>query len=464
MSTQQRVLLVAILASFISFLDGTVVNVALPAIAQEFVSPGGDALALQQWVVDAYLITLGSFILVAGSVSDVQGRRRVMTWGLIGFGITSVGCALAPTGAFLIGARAFQGLAGALLVPSSLALIVSAFSGPEQGRAIGRWTGWTGTAMIVGPLLGGVLVDTIGWRWVFGINVVPIALTLWLLRRIPESRPAHGRRVDVVGAALAAIGLAGPVFALIESSRWGWGSPVIWGPLSVGVICLVAFIGWEQRVPDPMLPPRLFRERNFSVGNLATVAVYGALAFGPFVITLFVQQIAGYSATAAGLALLPVTLVMLLGSGRFGDLAARHGARWFMGIGPLIAGAGYLLMLGTDATANYWTDLFPGVIVFGIGLACTVAPLTSTILAAVPSADAGIGSAVNNAVSRVAGLVVIAFAGLIVGDSLDVNGLHRGLIVTAVLLVLGGLVSLVGIRDRTTTPSGPRRRGRTPGS
>lgn len=449
---RQRVLLVAILASFVSFLDGTVVNVALPAIADEFA--GADALALQQWVVDAYLVTLGAFILIAGSIADVHGRRRVMFWGLVGFAVTSVACALAPTGPALVGARALQGVAGALLVPSSLALIVSAFDGPAQGRAIGRWTGWTGTAMIVGPLLGGVLVDTVGWRWVFGINVVPIAVTLWLLRAVPESRPAQGRRIDVIGAALAATGLAGTVFALIESGRWGWASPLIWIPLALGTGCLVAFVLWERHAADPMLPPRLFRERNFAVGNLATVAVYGALAFGPFVITLFVQQVAGYSATAAGLALLPVTLVMLVASGRFGDLAARYGARWFMGLGPLVAGAGYLLMLGTDEQANYWTDLFPGVLVFGVGLACTVAPLTSTILGAVPAADAGIGSAVNNAVSRVAGLVVIAFAGVIVGDRLDVEGLHRGLVVTAVLLVLGGMISLMGIRDAR-----PARRG-----
>ncbi|SDS38186.1 drug resistance transporter, EmrB/QacA subfamily [Paraoerskovia marina] len=447
MTPERRVLLVAVLASFVSFLDGTVVNVALPAIADEFVGAGGDALALQQWVVDAYLITLGAFILVAGSVADVYGRRRVMMWGLIGFGVTSVACALAPTGPALVLARAAQGVAGALLVPSSLALIVGTFSGPAQGRAIGRWTGWTGTAMIVGPLLGGLLVDTVGWRWVFGINVLPIAVTLWLLRGVEESRPATGRRVDVVGAVLAAVGLAGPVFALIESARFGWSSPVIWVPLALGTACLVGFVLWELRSPDPMLPLRLFRERNFAVGNLATVAVYGALALGPFLVTLFVQQVGGYSATAAGLALLPVTLVMLVMSGRFGDLAARHGARWFMGVGPLVAAAGYLLMLRTDADADYWTDLLPGVLVFGLGLACTVAPLTSTILAAVPEADAGIGSAVNNAVSRIAGLVVIAFAGLIVGDALDVDGLHRGLLVTAVLLVCGGVVSLVGIRD-----------------
>lgn len=439
-------LVVAILASFVSFLDGTVVNVALPAIADELAGTG-DALALQQWVVDAYLITLGALILVAGSVSDVHGRRRVLWWGLVGFGLASVLCALAPTGIVLVVARGLQGVAGALLVPSSLAMIISTFTGPRQGRAIGTWTAWTGTAMIVGPLVGGLLVDTVGWRWVFGINVAPIALTLWLLRGVAPDGAGAGRRIDVRGAVLAAVGLAGPVFALIESERWGWGSPVVLAPLVVGIAASVAFVAWERRAPDPMLPLRLFAVRNFAVGNVATAAVYGALAFGSFAVTLFVQQVAGYSATAAGLALLPVTVLMLLLSGRFGALAGTHGPRWFMGIGPIVAGVGYLLMLGTTADADYWTQLLPGVVVFGLGLSATVAPLTAAILGSIPSGDAGIGSAVNNAVSRIAGLVTVALAGIVMGSTLDVDGFHRGLWLTAALLVVGGLVSCVGISD-----------------
>ncbi|MET4223656.1 MFS transporter [Oerskovia enterophila] len=451
---QRRVLLVAILASFVSFLDGTVVNVALPAIADELAGGALGGLALQQWVVDAYLITLGSLILVAGSLSDVHGRRRVMWWGLLGFAVTSVLCALAPTGVFLVVARGLQGVAGALLVPSSLAMIISAFSGAAQAKAIGTWTAWTGTAMIAGPLLGGVLVDTLSWRWVFGINLLPVAVTLWILHGMEEGDTATGRRIDVRGAVLAAVGLAGPVFALIEHGRFGWASPVVWVPLVVGVAALVAFLGWERRAPDPMLPLSLFSVRNFAAGNVATAAIYGALAFGGFAVTLFVQQVAGYSATLAGLALLPVTLLMLFLSSRFGALAGRYGPRLFMTVGPLIAGCGYLLMLTTTAEASYFTQLLPGILLFGLGLAITVAPLTAAILGSIPASDAGIGSAVNNAVSRIAGLVVIACAGIVIGPVLDVTGFHRALIVTAALLVAGGLVSWAGIRNEQVVAAG----------
>ncbi len=446
-------LVVAILASFVSFLDGSVVNVALPAISAELATDPDQVLGLQQWVVDAYLITLGALILVAGSVSDVYGRRRVLWWGLVGFGVTSVLCALAPTGAALIVARALQGVAGALLVPSSLAMIVSAFTGAAQGRAIGIWTAWTGTASIIGPLLGGVFVDTLSWRWVFGINVLPVAATLWLLRGVAEGERLGGRTIDVRGAMLAAVGLAGTVFALIEQGRFGWASPVVWGPLVVGLAALVAFGVWERRAPDPMLPLALFERRNFVWGNVATAAIYGALYFGMFVVTLFVQQVAGYSATAAGLALLPVTLLLLALSTTFGTLAGRYGPRLFMTLGPVLGGCGFLLMLTATAQASYLTQILPGVLLFGLGLAVTVAPSTATILGAVRPQDAGIGSAVNNAVSRVAGLVVIAFAGLIIGPRLDVEGFHRALVVTAALLVVGGLVSWAGIRNPQRTPT-----------
>lgn len=444
----------AILASFVSFLDGSVVNVALPAISQDLSTGPVTGLALQQWVVDAYLITLGALILVAGSLADVHGRRRVMMWGLVGFAATSILCALAPSGLFLVVARGLQGVAGALLVPSSLAMIIAVFSGQAQSRAIGIWTAWTGTALIVGPLVGGIFVDTISWRWVFWINVLPIAVTLWLLRRVDaadvdEAPSATGpaRRVDVRGAVLAAVGLAATVFALIERGRLGWGDPVVQGAFVVGIACLVVFVLWERRAPDPMLPLVLFRVRNFAWGNLATAAIYGAIYFGGFVVTLFLQQVGGYSATQAGLAQLPVTLVLLLLSTRFGALAGRYGPRLFMTLGPIVGGAGYLLMLATDTEATYLTQLLPGLVLFGLGLAATVAPLTSAILGSIPADDAGIGSAVNNAVARVAGLVVIAFAGVIVGETLDLDGFHRGLVVTAALLVLGGAVSWAGIRN-----------------
>jgi EmrB/QacA subfamily drug resistance transporter len=429
------VLVVAILASFVAFLDGTVVNVALPAIGADL----GGGLVVQQWVVDAYLITLGALILLAGSLSDAFGRVRVLRWGLVGFGVTSLVCAIAPTAGILIAARAAQGAAGALLVPSSLALIAQAFRGPAQAKAIGSWTAWTGTAMLVGPVLGGVLVDALDWRLVFGINVLPIAVTLVLLARLPHDAPvADGTRVDVPG----------PVFALIEQSRLGIGHPLVVGSLVVGIACLALFVVRERRTPHPMLPLSLFRERDFLVGNIATVGIYGALSLGGFVIAVFLQQTGGLSATAAGFALVPTTVIMLLLSTRFGALAGRIGPRLLMGAGPIVAGGGYLLLLRVAEPVDYWGQLLPGILVFGLGLSMTVAPLTATILEAVPSAQAGIASAVNNAVSRVAGLVAIAAIGLVAGPDLDVAAFHRVVLVTAALLVAGGLVSLVGIRSR----------------
>jgi EmrB/QacA subfamily drug resistance transporter len=444
-ATQRIVLLVAILASFVAFLDGTIINVALPAITREF----GGGLPVQQWVVDSYLLTLGAFILLAGSLSDAFGRVRILAIGLIGFGVTSLLCAIAPSAEFLIVVRALQGATAALLVPSSLAIIISTFSGQAQAKAIGTWTAWTGTAMIIGPLLGGLLVDTVSWRLVFGINVLPIAVTLWLLLKL-EKQPARltRPRVDIVGAVLGAIGLGGPVFALIEQARYGWTSPIVWIPLVVGVVAFGFFLWWESRTTDPMMPFSLFSSRNFSAGNIATVFIYGALGFGFFVIAIYLQQVAGWTATLAGLATLPPTIVMLLLSSRIGALAGKLGPRMFMTIGPIVGGIGFLLMLAVGPEVNYWLQLLPGLVLFGVGLSITVAPLTSAILGAIDSSQAGIGSAVNNAVARVAGLVAVACAGLILGSVLDLPGFHRAMIATAIALILGGIVSFAGIRNQ----------------
>ncbi|MEO6827426.1 MAG: MFS transporter [Microbacteriaceae bacterium] len=443
LSAQQRVLVVAILASFVAFLDGSVINVALPAISREL----GGGLALQQWVVDAYLVTLGALILVAGSLSDVFGRQRILRVGLIGFGIASLLCAVAPTGVILVAARALQGIAGALLVPSSLALIISAFSGAAQSKAIGQWTAWTGVAFIAGPLLGGIFVDMLSWRYVFGINVIPIAVTLWLMRKLELADTRHGGRVDYLGAVLGAVGLGGAVFALIEQGQYGWGSPLVLIPLVLGLVALVAFFLVETKIAEPMLPMSIFRVHNFWVGNIATAAIYGALAFGPLIVTLYLQQVAGFGATQAGLALIPPTVIMLLLSSYFGGLAGRYGPRLFMTVGPLLAAAGFLLMLTMGREVNYWTQLLPGVVLFGLGLAVTVAPLTSAILGSIDAAQAGIGSAVNNAVSRIAGLITVACAGVIVGSQLNQAGLGRALVATAILMAAGGLISAVGIRN-----------------
>jgi len=442
-SVQRRVLIIAILASFVAFLDGAVINVALPAISKEL----GGGLPLQQWVVDGYLVTLGSLILIAGSLSDVFGRKRVLYVGLYGFGITSLLCAFAPSGVFLVVARALQGVAGALLVPSSLAIIISTFSGAAQAKAIGRWTAWTGIAMIAGPVLGGVFVDTLSWRWVFVINVIPIAVTLLLMITLKQPDPGTGGHIDVLGAVLGSLGLAGTVYGLIEQGPYGWGSARVLIPFVIGIALLAAFFYWQTRAKQPMLPLGLFRVHNFWVGNIATALVYGALAMGPLVVTLYLQQVVGFGATEAGLVFIPSTLCMLLLSGVFGSLAGRYGPRLFMAVGPVIASLGFLWLLMMGDTVDFWVNLLPAVLLFGVGLSITVAPLTSAILGAIHPQQAGIGSAVNNAVSRIAGLVTVAMIGLIVGQQLDRAGLDRALICIAALMIAGGVVSALGIRN-----------------
>lgn len=444
------VLVVSILASFVAFLDSSVVTVALPTIVREL---GGD-LATQQWVTDAYLITLGALMLIAGSLSDLLGRKKVLVWGLLGFGATSLLCAVAPSNAFLIIARALQGVAGALLVPSSLALIMAAFPPSEEGKAIGSWTAWTGIAFIVGPLLGGFLVDAASWRLIFAINVVPIVLTLGLIKLLKhEDVAGRTKRVDAIGAALCAVGLGGSVYALIEQSHYGWSSPFVYGPLVIGVLALGGFLWYEARAKYPMLPLGLFGIRNFGVGNAATASIYGGLSMTVFLVTIFVQQMAHYSALASGLALLPVTIIMFVLSPRFGALAGKYGARWFMAGGPLLCAIGLLSMLRVGSDAAYWTTLLPGVVVMGLGLSVTVAPLTAAILSAVDSHKAGIASAVNNAVARIAGLIAIAVIGFVTGSMVDLRGFRSGLIAVAFLLVVGGVISAFGIQNM---PAGAR--------
>lgn len=446
MTKQQRLILfVSILASLIAFLDGSVVNVALPAIDREL----GGGFATQQWVASAYLVTLGALILVAGSLSDLFGRKTVLTWGTIGFGITSILCAIAPTAETLIIARGLQGMAGALLVPSSLALIISSFHGPAQGKAIGTWTAWTGIAFIIGPLLGGFLVDVASWRYIFMINIVPVLATLYLIDKLGPAvdEKIKDAKLDITGAVLCTIGLAATVYALIEQPQLGWSHPLIYSTLTIGIIAIGAFLWYEDHAKHPMLPLSLFKIRNFTAGNLATIAIYSGLGVATFLITIFVQQVGHYSAVAAGLAILPVTIIMLLLSSRFGELAGKYGPRLFMTVGPLIAAFGFLLMLGVDASVSYWTQIFPGIVTFGIGLSITVAPLTSAVLSDIDSRHAGIGSAINNAIARIAGLVAVASIGLVVGATLTLEGFHRGITIMIILLALGGVVSAIGIRN-----------------
>jgi len=444
------VLIIAILGSFVTFLDSTIVNVALPAIAREL----GGGLSTQQWTVDAYLVTLGALILVAGAASDAYGRVLVLRIGLVGFGIASIAVALAPDPTLLVAARAVQGAAGAFLVPSSLALITATMDDPLRSRAIGIWTASTTGAMIVGPLVGGLIVDHSSWRWAFVLNALPIAAALWLLTRLEHAHDRRpGARIDVVGAAMCTLGLGAAVFALIEQPDAGWAAPWVWLPGLGGIALLAAFVRRQRHVPDPILPLELFRSRNFAAGNLATLFVYAALALNGFVLAVYLQQGAGLSATLAGLASLPTTLMMIALSGRAGALAGRWGPRLFMAAGPLVMTAGALLLLTVGENFDYWWQVLPAMAVFGLGLAATVSPLTSAILGAADSGRSGTASAVNNAVARVAGLLPIAALATITGGALDLSGFHRAAVVTAALLLVGGIVSLLGIRNPASSGS-----------
>jgi EmrB/QacA subfamily drug resistance transporter len=409
------VLVAAILGTTVVTVDSTVVNVALPAIEDDL----GGGLAGQQWTSNAYLVTLGSLLLIGGSLGDIFGERRVFALGVIGFGVTSLACVLAPTIETLVLARALQGVAGAALTPAALAVIVANVAPAERGKAVGAWTAWGGIGTVLGPLIGGQLVDSASWRWIFAINVPIVIVTLILiLRVVPAGRERDpNARVDVVGAALCAFGLAGMTFGLIEQPQRGWGDPMVALPLALGAMLFAGFIAWEARTSHPMLPLALFRRHNFAFGNVETFAMYGGLGLLFFFLVLFLQQVAGFSALEAGTASVPVTLVMFLLSTRFGALADRYGPRFFMGGGPLIAAAGMAWLLRIDADVDYVVDLLPALLLFALGLSMTVAPLTATVLADANDSNAGIASGVNNAIARVAGLVAVAAVGAVVAAS-----------------------------------------------
>ena len=461
MTRRQRLTLIAaILGSSVAAIDGTIVNVALPSIERDL----GGGLAAQQWVSNGYLLTLGSLLLIGGSLGDIFGERRVFSAGLIAFGVFSIVCAAAPTIGVLLVARAFQGASAALLMPSSLAVIVAAFSRSERGKAIGAWTAWGAIATIIGPLAGGLIIDSASWRWIFAINPPLIAITLALVQTaIPPAAAGQRRHVDWPGAGLCVVGLAGMVFALIEQPRYGWSSPAIFLPLIVGAAALVAFLAYERRAAEPMLRLDLFAKRNFSIGNVQTLTMYAGLSALFFFLVIFLQQVAGFSALESGLSTLPSTAVMFALSRRFGALADRYGPRLFMGLGPMVAACGVLLLLRTGIKTSYLTDLLPALALFGLGLSMTVAPLTATVLADADERDAGIASAVNNDIARVAGLVGISVIGLIAASTLNgntfaanaasVRAFHHALLICAALLVAGGVTAALGIVN-------PRRRVR----
>lgn len=446
---QRNVLTTAVAASFASFFSGTVVIVALPKIAEDL----GGGLAGQQWVMNVYLVAFGALILLAGSLSDRFGRGRILNVGLVGFGAASMAVAAAPSLEFLIAARGLQGVAGALLVPSSLALITSAFTGGAQSRAIGIWTSATSGASIAAPLIGGLLADYVSWRWAFAVVTVPVVLALLLSRTIEGDRGSRSaERIDFVGAALCVTSLGGTIFALIEGSSREWSNPVVVAALVLGIGSFTGFIARQRFGADPMLPLWLFRQRNFGAGNLATAFIYAAISLNGFTMGVYLQQGAGVSATLAGFASVPVTIIMISGSSWVARAAGRVGPRAFMVAGPAIMALGSVLLLNVSEDFNYWSQVLPGISLFGIGLTITVAPLTSAILGAVEPSRSGIASAVNNAVARVAGLVVVALVGVIAGTDLDLDGFHRTSIMVALLLALGSATAYVGIRNAELRP------------
>lgn len=415
MTTEARkrwTLIVAILGLSIVIIDGTAVGVALPAIEEDL-----DAtLADQQWIANAYLLALAALLLVGGSLGDLYGRKRIYGFGLIGFGITSLMCGLAPNVEALIAFRALQGATGALLVPGTLAIISAAFEPEERGRAIGQWAAWSGLAAALGPVVGGGLVDALSWRAVFLINVPVIAVTLALcVWAVEESRdPTAGRTLDVPGVVFAALGLGGVTYGLIAAPSLGWGSPQVVVALAGGTLMLIAFLACEARSSHPLMPLRYFRQGNFAAANAATLTLYAALSGSFFFIPIFLQGVGGYSALEAGAVLVPVTVIMLVLSPRAGAWGDRLGPRWFMAAGPVVAALGMLILSRMDADADYLTVILPGLAIFGLGLALTVAPLTTTVMGAVGSEHAGVASGINNMLSRVAGLLGIAVLGTIV--------------------------------------------------
>ncbi|HEY3688273.1 MAG TPA: DHA2 family efflux MFS transporter permease subunit [Streptosporangiaceae bacterium] len=448
------VIAATVAGSGMAFLDGTVVNVALPTIGEDM----GADLAGLQWVLNGYMLTLASLILLSGSLGDRFGRRRIFLIGVIWFAVASALCAAAPTVVVLIIARALQGVGAALLTPGSLALLESEFRTADRARAIGTWSGLTGVANAVGPFLGGWLVDVGSWRFIFLLNL-PLAafVILVTVRHVPESRDAEpSGRLDYLGAALTVVGLGGTTYGLTEAGQRGFAAPVVWVALLIGVGGLAGFVIRILRARSPLIPPALFRVRQFTAANLVTATVYAALGSVFFLLVVFLQTALGYTALEAGIASLPITILMLTLSGTSGHLAEKLGPRLQMSAGPLVMAVGVLLLLRVSPGDAYFTSVLPAILVLGLGLASTVAPLTATALGAADERHAGIASGVNNAVARAAQLTAVAVVPLAAGLSGDAyrqpaaftGGFHTAMLITACVVGAGGLLALATIRNQ----------------
>ena len=505
MTAKRWILVAAVLGSGIVFLDSTVVNVALPRIGRDLPRSFLGVLEGQSYVYNAYLLTLSSLLILAGALSDFYGRKRMFLYGLVGFGATSVLCGLAPSMELLVLFRVLQGAAGAMLVPGSLALLTANFSGEEQGRAFGTWAGASAATTILGPVLGGLLVDTISWRAAFFVNVPLVVVAVWAtLKHIPESRDEQATpNFDWLGAAVVALAVGGLAFGAIYGQQRAWRDPIGYVALAVGVLATIALPILMLRSAHPLIPPQLFRSRNFTVTNISTLVIYGALYVTFYYLTLFQQGTLGYTAAAAGAGAIPGSLLLIFFSRRFGSLAARYGPRWFMAIGPAIMAIGVLWYSRVPATSTPWRlqpsdpntylptvsfliDFLPGSLIFGAGLTMMVAPLTTALMTSVPVRNSGVGSAINNAISRVgpqlAGALIFIFltanfyAALasklpgvdvsstsfrnsvsplntppdphlvaVVRDA-STSSFHLAILVGAGLLLVGALVNAIGIR------------------
>jgi EmrB/QacA subfamily drug resistance transporter len=452
------VLAATALGSGMAFLDGTVVNVALPAMGEDLNADMGGL----QWIVNGYMLLLASLILLSGSLGDRLGRRRMFVTGVVWFALASVICAVAPNLEVMIAGRVLQGIGGALLTPGSLAILQTTFRHSDRARAVGAWSGLTSVAAAVGPFVGGSLVDSGSWRLIFVINV-PIALVTVLvtLRHVPETRDESAAgKLDLAGAGVATLGLAGLTFGLIQAGEDGLGDPLVVASLVIGVLAFVAFVEVERRSSHPMLPPGIFKNVQFAGANLVTVVVYGGFGTVTFLLVVYLQTALGYDAIWAGAALLPMTLLMLALSGYSGALSERIGARLPMTIGPALMAVGLLLMLRIEPGSSYVEAVLPAVVVLGFGLVATVAPLTATVLSSVEDHHAGIASGVNNAVARSAQLMAVAAipmaAGITGDDYRDPaafqQGFDRAVWISAILTASGSVVAWFTIGDRTARP------------